>query len=108
MEHEVTLWEMYDIDPAMPRKIRLLGKWTEEDGFHLEEVRKWIRRHDMEVLMKNISKNFTNYIMILYRELKSEFKLFMIHIGFVHLNVLINMNMRSLTLNKNAVIYKNM
>ena len=54
MEHEVIIWEMYDIHPETPRKIRLLGKWTEEDGFHLEEVRKWIRRNDMEVLTQNL------------------------------------------------------
>ena len=45
----LTLWEMYEIHPTLPIKVAQIGSWNTEAGLFIEETRKWIRRHDLEV-----------------------------------------------------------
>ena len=58
------IWEMYEIHPTLPSKVRHLGNWNAKQGIQYEEPRKWIRRQNLEVCreIQNSSKTNNSYL----------------------------------------------
>ena len=45
----ISMWEMYEIHPSLPMKVKYIGYWNMKMGIQVKENKKWIRRHDLEV-----------------------------------------------------------
>ena len=57
-ETSVRVWEHYEINLSVPRKILYMGSWNLDAGFQQMDAQKWIRRRDLEV---RSFKSFLHY-----------------------------------------------
>ena len=48
------MWEMYEIHPSLPMKVKYIGYWNMKMGIQVKENKKWIRRHDLEVHIRKL------------------------------------------------------
>ena len=48
-ETSVRVWEHYEINISVQRKILYMGSWNLNEGFQQMDAQKWIRRQDLEV-----------------------------------------------------------
>ena len=48
-EKSIQVWEHYEINISVQRKISYLGSWNLDTGFQQMDTQKWIRRRDLEV-----------------------------------------------------------
>ena len=60
-ETSVRVWEHYEINISVQRKILYMGSWNLNEGFQQMDAQKWIRRQDLEV---RSFKSFLHYIAI--------------------------------------------
>ena len=60
-ETSVDVWEHYEINLSVQRKILYMGSWNLAAGFQQTDAQKWIRRRDLEVRSFN---SFLHYIAI--------------------------------------------
>ena len=60
-ETSVRVWEHYEINISVQRKILYMGSWNLDTGFQQTDAQKWIRRRDLEVRSFNL---FLHYIAI--------------------------------------------
>ena len=48
-EKSIQVWEHYEINISVQRKILYMGSWNPDNGFQQMDTQKWIRRADLEV-----------------------------------------------------------
>ena len=60
-ETYVRVWEHYEINISVQRKIVYMGSWNLDAGFQQMGAQKWVRRRDLEV---RSFKSFLHYISI--------------------------------------------
>ena len=62
-ETYVRVWEHYEINVSVQRKIAYMGSWNLDAGFQQMDAQKWIRRQDLEV---RTFKSFLHYKIIFF------------------------------------------
>ena len=50
--NSLSIWEFYEINSSVPRKILYYATWAIETGLRIKNTKKWSRRKNMEVMMR--------------------------------------------------------